>query len=88
MIEATELEVKAYCMAMVHEIELAEEARHRQPLPVWVPAVEIYERIASGLQCTVNAAQTLLNKMAEAGLVEVHESGRAIRPALGVPCHA
>lgn len=87
MIEATDVEVTTYCMAMVYEIELAEESRHRQPLPVWVPAVEIYERIASGLQCTVNAAQVLLNKLDESGLVEVHESGRAIRPVMGVNCH-
>lgn len=83
MIEATELEIKTYCMDMVHEIELAEEARHRQSIPVWIPAKEIYERVAKGLQCTVNAAQVLLNKLAESGLIEVHESGRAIRPVGG-----
>ena len=81
MIEATLIEQQAYALAMVHEIELAEEERKRQGFRPWVAIDEIRKRVTAGLQCTVNHADELITSFIGSA-IEVHESGRAIRPLL------
>lgn len=79
MIEATETEVKAYCIAMVHEVEAKEYQHGNKSYPTWLGADELSERIAQGLQCTVSAAQAMVRDLIMNQYLVLDVSGRKVK---------
>lgn len=79
MIKASETEVKAYCMAMVHEVEATENQRGNKSYPTWLGADELSERIAQGLQCTVSAAQAMVRDLIMNQYLALDVSGRKVK---------
>lgn len=72
MIKATPVEIRAYCLSMVDLFILTEEKRKRQRIPVWANADEVAARIATGLQCTEQAAQSMVQDMINDGAAVVN----------------
>lgn len=79
VIESTEAERKAYVLAMVYELEIAEKERMRQKLiNPWIDIQHLYKRIMDGLHCTGDEAYQLLEPLFGTRL-EVFRTGKFVR---------
>lgn len=81
MIESTRKEQLAYCLSIVHYIELVEEQRKRQSkFHAWLNLAEVKGRIMQGLHGLDTEVDDLMRELITTGKIEVHSSGTAIRP--------
>lgn len=81
MIESTRVEQLAYCISIVYYIEMVEEERKRQAkFCAWLNLGEVKARVMQGLRCLDSEVDDLMRELITAGKIEVHGSGKAIRP--------
>lgn len=80
MIEASTVELQAYAIAMLHELEMSEQQRLKQKfIPPWINVKRLYARIEQGLQCSRDEVASLLLPYWNKGCIERRPTNRYIR---------
>lgn len=85
MVTAMIENLSSVALFLLNECVLIEEERQKK-MPVWVSAQGWHELIAERLKIELPIILQAGKDLIVSGLIEVHESGRAIRPA-GGHCH-
>ncbi|WP_026471121.1 hypothetical protein [Alkanindiges illinoisensis] len=80
MIGASPVEIQAYAVAMLHEMEISEQQRLKQKIiPTWINVKRLYARIEQGLQCSRDEVAKLLLPYWNQGCIERRPTNRYIR---------